>query len=398
MLLIGGSRDVHPKAKSAGLKLSLLTPMPKLRTQKNLNIYERIVGLPETASVDEWVGAACLIHRTDAVDAIGGFSEPTQDHAAAIAAALGLPFHPPEVIRHTRQKDQMRQVLREAGLDETPSRLVASADEIAAFGEAHGYPLVLKPVDGRGSLGVSIVRSSHDIGAALAWFSNWSPEHGMLAEKFLDGEEYSAEAFSERGRHQVICVTQKFKDQTTSVETGHCIPAPLGEERRAAIERFVVDALTALGIENGPSHTEVIVTADGPRIVETHTRLAGDSIVELIQLVSGVDLDVLWIRQAAGECVLDRVPAHLQGSAAISYVTPRATGALERVDGIAEALALPGVVRVEVLQELGAQMQGAHDSFSRGGYAIAVGDTGQEAAARAQAAAARLRFLIACAG
>lgn len=397
-LLIGTAREVHPKIKQQGHRLSLLCPRQNLKTLKNHDNYDRIVGMSADATPADWIEQARLLHKQDPVDVLGGFNEVTQPLAAIVGEALGLPFHKPEVIRLTHRKDEMRRVLREAGLDETPSQLVNSGEEIAAFARDYGFPVVLKPVDGRGSLGVSIVRSPEDIPTALEWFGKWASKHRMLAEKFLRGSEWSVEAFSEAGRHHVVCVTQKFKDPQTSVETGHCLPAPLPEETRADIADFVARALTAIGLENGPSHTEVFLTPDGPRIVETHARLAGDSIVELIELASGVDLDALWIRQVAGESVFDALPATLNRWASVAFATPQAVGTLERIEGCEAAESGEGVVRVSLLQDPGAQMQGAYDSFSRGAFAIAVGESSEEATARARESVSKLRFVVSCAG
>lgn len=398
IMMIGLSREVHAKARGLGARLSALVPLPKLEGRKSLDIYERLVGLPADSPVDAWIDMARHIHRLQPVDAIGGFNEETQEHAAQVATALGLPFHKLEVIRATRNKAEMRDVLRKRGLDDTPSRLVAGTDEVADLGERHGYPLVLKPVDGRGSLGVAIVRAEREIAAALERYAAHATRHRMLAEGFLAGEEYSVEAFSEEGRHRVICVTQKFKDPVTCVETGHCLPAPIPEGLRARLADFVASALSAIGLKDGPSHTEVIVTAGGPRIVETHARLAGDSIVDLIRLASGVDLDELWVRQVMGERVLERVPAQLSRFAAVSFVTPSARGTLERVDGEAEARGLPGVEVVRCLQDAGARLEGAYDSYARGAFAVATGSTAEEAVERARAAAGRLRFVVSCPG
>lgn len=397
-LLIGTAREIHPKIKRLGHRLSLICPMRNLRTLSNHGDYDRIVGMAASALPEEWIAQARLVQQCDPIDALGGFNELTQPLAAMVGAALGLPFHSPEVIQRQREKHEMRRVLREAGIDDTPARLVVTQEDVQSFAAEHGFPIVLKPADGRGSLGVSIARSEADIPPAMAWFQQWASEHSMLAEKMLMGEEWSVEAFSERGQHRVVCVTQKFKDPNTSVETGHCLPAPMPESTRAAIEQFVTRVLTAVGIDNGPSHTEVFVTPDGPRIVETHARLAGDSVVELIHLASGVDLDELWIRQVAGESVLDEVPTSLGRWASIAFATPQAVGTLERIDGREEAQASDGVVRVEVLQEPGAEVHGAHDSFSRGAFAIAVADDSQEAVRRARAAVDKLRFVISCPG
>jgi biotin carboxylase len=397
-LLIGTGREIYPKIKAMGHRLSLICPMPNLKRLSNHDLYDRVVGMPASATPEEWAEQACLIHRHDPIDALGGFNELTQHLAAAVAGRLGLPYHTPDVICRTRHKAEMRRVLRAAGVDDTPAGLVAGAQEIGAFAAEHGFPIVLKPVDGRGSLGVSIVRSGEDIPAALEWFGQWAADHQMLAEKFLHGQEYSVEAFSERGRHRVVCITQKFTDSKTRVETGHCLPAPLTEAVWAEIACLVTRALAAIGLENGPSHTEVIVTPDGPRIVESHARLGGDQIVDLIQLTTGVDLDSLWIRQVAGESILDEVPTTFTSWAAIAYATPQAVGRLEQVLGREQAEASPGVVRVQLVQDPGSELCGLSDSFSRGAYAIAVGDSSEAATARARQAAGMLRFVVSCAG
>lgn len=395
MLLVGLSRQVHKRAHDLGLRLSVIMPTPQVKRAVP-SLYTRLVGLPDAAGVEAWVEAARLIHQWEPVEAIGGFNELTQDHAAAIASALGLPFHTPEVIRFTRRKDEMRRVLRAAGLDTTPSQVVASRAEIEAFGATHGYPVVLKPVDGRGSLAVAILHSSEDVAPAVTRFQRHAGDASMLVEGYLRGEEYSVEGFSEGGRHRIIAITQKFKDPVTCVETGHCLPAPLCVADCEAIGAFVARALTAIGLERGPTHTEVFLTPAGPQIVETHARWGGDNIVDLLRLVTGIDADGLWIRQFAGESVFDEVPAFTKGFASVSFASPPAVGRLVEVRGATEASALPGVDAVEVLQSIGAPLGVPSDSSERGASAIAVGDTAEEATTRARDAAGALRFVVSC--
>lgn len=397
MLLVGRSREVHAKASRLGLRLSALIATSKLPTT-DTTLYGRLTGLPGDAEVDEWVDAALAIDRHDPITAIGGFNEEFQPHAAAIAQRLGLPFHEPQTIRATREKVEMRRVLRECGLDDTHAEVVGNAGDIEAFAAAHGYPVVVKPLDARGSLGVSIVGSRGEVAQALTWYCAHSSAHRMMVEQFLEGEELSVEAFSEEGLHRVICVTRKYKHPRTNVETGHCLPAPLDAGARDAIEAYVEAVLTALGIRSGPSHTEVIMTARGPRLVETHPRIGGDGIVDLIRLTSSVDLDELWIRQSAGARVRSQLPRALEGFAAVMFATPRARGTLERVDGLDEAEAMAGVHKVEVLRSPGSEIGEVYHSDSRGACAIAVADTADEAASRARLAVSNLRFVVSCAG
>lgn len=400
VLLVGRSREVVKKAKALDLRYTLLLQLGPTRSAENLVPFHRVVGMPEAAAVSEWVAQAKLIHALDPFDALGAFTETAEEFAAAIAEELRLPYHSRDVIAKTHHKYSMRTALREAGLDDTGCRLLTDpgVQAVQDFGADYGYPIVLKPVNARGSLGVSLARSSNEIDAALTWFRTWAPGYDLLLEQFLDGNEWSVEGFSENGRHRIVCITEKFKHADTFIEQGHCVPAQVDTVTEAAIHALVTGALDALGIRFGPSHTEVIVTPNGPRIVETHVRLAGDHIPDLIGLVSGVNLHELWMRQTLGEPVLERIP-DVPGSrfAAIRFVSPRAIGTIERVDGVAQARASAGVHAVEILQDVGARVGEVHDSFSRGASVIAEGATAEEANQRALEASRMVRFVVVCA-
>ena len=103
------------------------------------------------------------------------------------------------------------------------------------------------------------------------------------------------------------------------VELGHVVPAALTPGDRTAVTELVTAVLDAVGLVEGPAHTEVIVTADGPRVVEAHSRRGGDRINELVRLVHGVDLEEATYRLALGG-EGPGAPAP-QGAAAIRFLT-----------------------------------------------------------------------------
>lgn len=397
VLIVGERREMHQRLKQAGARLTLLIEVDQIRAGDN-TFYERVIGLPARAQVEEWVALAHAVDRTDPIQAIGGFEDRMQDKAAAIAAALDLPFHTPEVIAATRFKDRMRNLLNKAGVDPTVNRRIKSAAEIETFAATYGYPLILKPVDGRASIGVSLIRSTDDIPAALRWFEESAYAFEMCIEQYLSGKEYSVEAFSEYGQHRIVCITEKFKETVHFVEVGHAVPALLGPATETAIEQLVRRTLTTLGVQHGPSHTEIMVTADGPRIVETHLRAGGDQIPQLIALAGGVDLLDLWVRQILGEQVWPLLSDHAGPDtyAAIWFAVPQALGTIERVDGLDQAKAIEGVDEVVLRLKSGARLGGLHDSFARAAYAIAAGPSQETALERAQAATKALRFLVLC--
>lgn len=401
VLVVGGLLEGHKRLKNFGCTLTLLTPLSQLLSLKTLDIYDRIYGVPDEAPVEEWIEYAKTIHYLLPIYRVVGYHELTEEYAALIAKAMEHPFHPAEVIRRTHNKHQMRQVLQCAGIDSTASERVQTLEEIKIFAEEHGYPIILKPLDGRGSVGVSPIKEPDDIEPALMWFKEWAADAEMYVEQFLEGEEYSVEAISEQGTHYIVCITQNYKETEHCVEIGHGVPAVVSEERREAIDHIVKQTLTAIGIENGASHTEIIVTRQGPRVVETHTRLPGGYVPDLIRILTGVDLLDLWIRQSLGETIKDELHIAFpkDNAACVWYESIPAIGRLEGIEGDETARSMPGIMRVELHQSPGTHLNGGiRNSFSRAASVIAVGQTLDEAADRAQEGCKQLRFLISCDG
>lgn len=393
MLLVGRAREIHAKVARLGIRMSVIAVKSKVATL-DMSIYDRVIGVADDAPEEEWVAAAKMIHAVAPVTAVGGLSETTQYLAAAIAEELSLSYASRQTILRTRDKYEMRQVLRAAGLDTTASRVVVGAEAIQAFADQHGYPVVLKPRDGQGKMGFSLLRGPADIPAALDRFKAQSAHSDMLVEEFLQGVEYSVEVFSERGEHRTICVTKKYKDQDTFIEIGHCVPAPVEPETAQLMKGHALRVLDALGVTDGPSHTEIMLGPDEPKVVETHARLPGGAVVNLIDLVSGVDLDELWIRQLAGESVLAEVPGRLSGCAASAFAVPKGPGMLQRIAGQREAQAQPGVAEVRLIFQPGMKISDIYDSDSRGAGVLARGETPQEAVDRSRAALDLLTFEI----
>lgn len=398
--MVGRSLEMLTKGVKHGVRYSLICKNAPRLGIDDLQVFSRIVMLNPDADAREWVAHAKLIHERDPVDVIGGFTEHEEAISAEISLALGLRYHTVDVVANTHDKFRMRQTLRTAGVDDTMSDVLPQVDgaRIRAFAAEHGYPVVLKPVDGGGSLGVSIAKSEHELEAATQWFEQWASKHALLVESYLDGDEWSVESFSEAGIHKVMCITRKYKDPKTCVETGHCLPILLNPDATQAIHTLVSRTLTALGILDGPAHTEIITTPKGPRVVETHTRMGGDLIGKLIRLVTGVDPHELWWRQTLGESVIDEIPVCGEGKhAAIRYVSPRAFGTLERIDGIQEARACPGVEDLGVLKKPGAELGEVFESSSRAAAVIATGETPDQAMDRANEATKLIRFVVSCA-
>ena len=298
-------------------------------------------------------------------------------------------------------KYAMRARLRAVGLEDTPAALVADCAMLHSFAAEFGLPLVIKPNGGTASVGVSVARTEADLDAC---FTRAVAERdafrsrGVLAERFFEGPQFSIEGFSENGEHVFVAITRKYSDPITLVELGHVLPAPLSAAESILIQRYARDVLDALGVRFGPTHTEFVLTCEGPRIIETHLRMGSD-MCPLVTVVTGVDLIEMQIRQTMGEQVLPEIRRMQQESAAkvrfgaVWYANSDLRGELVKIVGI-EKLSSNSDVTVTPLVQPGARLDGLRSNYSRLAEARAFASGPEQALTMAKEAIKRLRVVV----
>ncbi|MEU6281105.1 ATP-grasp domain-containing protein [Streptomyces sp. NPDC047028] len=403
VLVVGTGRDFPARLRAArpGTETTVMVQLDYIGKVREPGGNARVMGVRGDAPDAEWIALARAAHALRPFTRIATFGERDQDRYAAIGEALGLACHSVKTVGLVHDKEAMRDRLAEAGADTTAHARVADVEALRAFVVAHGT-CVVKPVSGSGSAGVARVTADSDLAAAFeraggSYLGLANP--GVLVEEFIEGTQYSVEAVSEDGEHQVVAVTRKYSDPATFVELGHVSPAVLPEERRAEIAACVTGVLDALGVTFGVTHTEVVLGGAGPRVIETHVRMGGDDIPGLTLDSTGVDLDECALRQTLGERVLPDVRAALTAadgrpSSAIWFAVLAGRGVLGEVGGLAEARAVPGVSAVQVTAREGAEVGGLTSSDSRVAYVRALGGSAEEAVEAARGAVAHLEFQL----
>ncbi|MFI9628864.1 ATP-grasp domain-containing protein [Streptomyces sp. NPDC052042] len=314
----------------------------------------------------------------------------TQTEAAQVVAGhltetLGLPGNGARTTRLLHDKPALRALLNEHGIGPVPMLVRPGLEEFRDFVKAHDGA-VLKPTMGSGSLGVRMVTALDQVDEAWAWREEFAME-SFMAEQLLTGEELSVETFSAGGRHLVVAVTGKETGGGV-VEIGHVVPAPLSAEDLTAVHELVTATLDAVGLVDGPAHTEVILTADGPRVIESHSRRGGDRINDLIRLVHDVDLEESTYRLAESDDPLPVLPP-AEGAAAIRFLVAQ-PGVVTSVTGTDDADGAPGVTDVHVQVEAGDTVHPLRWSEDRCGYVVARGRDSAQAVRLAAEAAARI--------
>lgn len=393
-------RDTRP-----GVQTSLLCRGELLPQVRAVAGHRMVAGAGADSSDEEWLTLARAVHQVQPVTRVVAFGELDQDRAALIGAALGVGGYPRHTVTWVQDKAAMRARLRVAGVDDTPSARVTSVAELRRFMAVHGGPCIVKPVAGAGSVGVTVLHQAHQAAESQGAFERAAarfdgvPDAGVVVERFHTGPQYSVEALSEAGEHQVLAVTRKYSHPENLVELGHVVPADLDGADLHACGELVARMLDALGIESGATHTELVLTGEGPRIIETHVRPAGDEIPELVHAVTGVDLTACLARQAVGDKVLPEVRAALAAQApgnhyeAIWFALPTTGGTLVEVRGLGRFADDPRRT-VCALLDPGDEVAQPPNSDSRIAYARAHAASSSAALALARDAAESLTGVI----
>jgi hypothetical protein len=261
------------------------------------------------------VTADAMRLTTAQVSGIVTFSESGVRSCAELADRLGLPGHDLATARALTDKHAQRGLMEAAGAGGVASRLIMGIPDWNTAVREIGLPLVLKPRCGEGSRNTHLVRDADDGQALVARLLDRSidgHEEDLVAEQYLVGvpmdpygDYVSVESVCVGGEIRHIGVTGKFPLVPPFRETGQFYPAALSPDLHGQVGELAGKALRALGVRHGVTHTEIKLTAKGPRIIEVNGRLGG-YVADLYQRALGFDLV-----QVAADLALGR-PGYLE--------------------------------------------------------------------------------------
>jgi biotin carboxylase len=367
LIVVGGGPGLCDRVKLFGAELTLVN-LPGTFDPALTGIKRSLIADYETD--DGLIPMLEALHRVEPFDGVLSMTELALLPAARIAQALGLGGVTVEAVKRTRDKVLMRHWLAEKNFPSAAATSARSSNEILAFAEQNGFPLIAKPRNGQGSQSIQRFDDRQQVIAARI------ENQDLIVETFLEGPEYSVESFSFGRRHVVYAVTAKIINEKDSlnpfVEIGHMVPANITSQEYASIVKYVQDFLDVMEITDVCTHTEIRMTQKGPIVIETHTRVGGDSIPTLVRNATGSDLldfAVQWSLKQIGE--QPPMPQAL-GGAAIHFFTPPA-GTVRAICGVERWRGYPGVINLHLPLKVGDKVREPKDSFNRVGYVICAG-------------------------
>ncbi|PIC77128.1 lactate dehydrogenase [Sporosarcina sp. P19] len=294
---------------------------------------------------------------------------------AAIAKELDLCAVSEETAYAATNKAMMREQLKEYGV---PIPLFYKVTTKSQFdkrvNQFRGKKFIVKPSDSSGSKGVYLCDDHTDMSHVYDYSMAYSNAGEILIEEYMIGQEVSVETFAVNGQINVITITDKI---TTGppffVEMGHTQPSKLSVEVQEQIRDIAISANKALNIQSGPSHVEIIVTQEGPKVVELGARLGGDNITtHLVPLSTGVNLVRACIKESLKE--EPDLRRSLNKSAAIHYLKCP-IGQITSITGLEVVKKIDRVIELKLFRKIGDTVTEVQNSNERIGYFICIGDS-----------------------
>ncbi|CAB3772818.1 ATP-grasp domain-containing protein [Paraburkholderia humisilvae] len=217
------------------------------------------------------------------LDAVVAGSEWGVTFAESLALALGLPTNRPETLSARRDKFDMIQQLHAHRLHAARQAKIRSAADAHAWARRHDHwPVVVKPLLSAGSDGVVICHDHADIHRAVyaALFHDnllGGFNDSLLIQSYLEGPQFIVNTVSQRGTHHVTDawhVDYRIVRGGSMAMESMTLLDPDAPPSHALFD-YTRRAISALGIENSPAHSELRITEQGPALIETGARLMG---------------------------------------------------------------------------------------------------------------------------
>lgn len=367
-----GPAELSAAARALDVEPVLVIDSASEHVAQVLPALRRRFTLVDTAGMSPDEVAAATVRLSGVVT----FSDLCLPVASALAARLGTPhWHSPEVTAVLRDKAAQRRALAAHGVDATRYAVITTGSAVAGALAVTGLPAVLKPHNGTAGQHVTRVDDLAAAEAAARRFFATAPTGSVLvAEELLIGDpevagpafgDYvSVEAAVHDGAVLPLGVVGKLPLEPPFRERGFFLPATLDAAITERVLAVAEAAVLALGIRTGVVHTELKLTAAGPRVIEVNGRVGGH-VPDLFDRAFGYSMVETAFRLALGDPPV--APEHAGAGVTYQYVflPPTDATAVEGVEGLAELHAHAGVDVVDVRVTPGQRVSWREGAFSR---------------------------------
>ena len=258
--------------------------------------YEQIGNVTSESQLE---GVVRQIQQKVRVDRLEAVIEAHVMAAAKVREKCGIPGTSVETTWLCRDKPAMKDALRKAGVPCAASIGSGDPNEIRAFAQKIGYPLIVKPRDAAGASGTVRVDSPQGLEAAMREFGVGGGR-SVAVEEFIEGHEGFYDTISIGGRvaHEFVChyypnVLEAMRERWISPQfiATNRVDSANGYDEIKAMGHQVIGAL---GIETSATHMEWFFGPKGLKFSEIGCRPPGVRAWDLYAAGNDIDIYREW--------------------------------------------------------------------------------------------------------
>ncbi|MEZ4417775.1 MAG: ATPase [Gemmatimonadota bacterium] len=259
--------------------------------------------------------------------------------AAQVREACGIPGTSVRTAWLCRDKPAMKEVLREGGVRCAASIGTTSADEVRAFAEEVGFPLILKP---RAAAGASGTYRADDAEGLERVLEETGVGRGadVAVEEFIDGHEGFYDTITIGGSVAHEFITHYYPNVLEAMRTRWISPQFVTTNRveTAPAYQEILEmgrkVIRLLGIETSATHMEWFAGSKGLVFSEIGCRPPGVRAWDLYAAANDLDIYKEWAMAVTHGRTLSR--ASRRYAAGMIALRPERDGTIAGYDGLNE--------------------------------------------------------------
>lgn len=365
LLVLGGtsaSLDVVKQAKLLGV-YTIVTDDAPAETRVSKQIADESA-LVSTTDMD---GLAALVKEKQIDGVFCGPSEFNIRNMITLCERVGLPcYADSETWERCANKDIFKQYCRKYGVDCTPE---FDVDEHATDAElaALDYPVIVKPVDGSSSAGITTCHSPATVRAACEKARKASKRGEIIVEKFIEnaGEIFSVSYILKNGSAYPYLMRDTYivdpVHRKSLISGFSYMPSHLQAYYLTQMDAKVREMLRGMGLRNGAAFFQALPYNGKIYFHEMGFRLSGGLIFKITDPLCHINDMQMMIRYALGEEIcsdeeLSRIDVNCSGKIGAKLMVPLSAGTIARIDGLAPLLTLPCVENFIQYYQAGAEV------------------------------------------
>jgi len=342
---------------------------------------------------------------------------------ALLAKQYGCIGNEPIVAFNCRSKYHMRKCLEKGNVPIPKFKLCKNYEELINGIREIKTPCVAKPVGGNASYGTFMIKDEEDIKTLKENYENsikflkekaidsdvfaFNEEEmdligvdghvdmvtDYLVEEFMDGHEISVDALVQNGESHILGTEDQVRmDPPYFVQLAARLPYVCSDEEQAKIKKLIELTIKAMKIKNSATHTEIIFTSQGPKIVEIGCRIGGDNLHDDMLNLTGYNLMFESIMIALGKKRIYEVKN--KGHKVLKYIIPKNKGTIKKLYIPDELQHDPNNFNIEILLDVGDKVALPPEKFDYVGYISGSGETPEEAEKNTDEALKKIEIII----